>query len=126
MNLQSPCGYMYEPDGPDLGYTLNTHHENLQMAYHYWRGTHLGDFLSKKRIASANGSRTISCPRPGQPFWVANRSIESRQQHAIFPAVDTPLADHASSCAPLPRRRSGAPSRSRPPAKNWNDRLATG
>ena len=21
-NLQSPCGYMYEADGPDLGYTL--------------------------------------------------------------------------------------------------------
>ena len=36
---------MYEADGPDLGYTLNTHHENLQMAYHYWRGTHLGDIL---------------------------------------------------------------------------------
>ena len=36
---------MYEHDGPDLGYTLNTHHENLQMAYHYWRGTHLGEIL---------------------------------------------------------------------------------
>ncbi len=45
-DLQSPCGYMYEADGPDLGYTLNTHHENLQMAYSYWKGTHLGDILS--------------------------------------------------------------------------------
>src|SRR5580704_8204563 len=37
-DLQSPCGYMYEANGPDLGYTLNTHHENLQMAYSYWKG----------------------------------------------------------------------------------------
>jgi len=37
--LQSPAGYMYEKDGPDLGYTLNTHHENVRMAYSYWRQT---------------------------------------------------------------------------------------
>src|ERR1039457_3458801 len=43
--LQSPAGYFYEKDGPDLGYTLNTHHEKVQMAYHYWRGTPLGDIL---------------------------------------------------------------------------------
>ncbi|MGH9600656.1 MAG: hypothetical protein ACRD27_12390, partial [Terracidiphilus sp.] len=43
--LQSPCGYMYEHDGPDLGYTLNTHHENLRMAYNYWRHNALGAIL---------------------------------------------------------------------------------
>ncbi len=91
--LQSPCGYMYEADGPDLGYTLNTHHENLQMAYSYWRGTHLGDILLAEEDRFGKWLSYNILPEPDQPFWVANRGIESRQQHAIFPAVDTPLAD---------------------------------
>ncbi len=92
-NLQSPCGYMYEKDGPDLGYTLNTHHENLQMAYHYWRGTALGEILLEEENRFGKWLSYNLLPEPGRPFWVANRSIETRQQHAIFPAVDTPLAD---------------------------------
>jgi hypothetical protein len=92
-DLQSPCGYMYEADGPDLGYTLNTHHENLQMAYSYWKGTHLGDILLAEEQRFGKWLSYNIMPEPDQPFWVANRSIESRQQHAIFPAVDTPLAD---------------------------------
>jgi hypothetical protein len=93
--LQSPCGYMYEHDGPDLGYTLNTHHENLQMAYSYWRGTHLGDVLLDAEDHFGDWLSYNLLPEPGQPYWVANRSIETRQQHAIFPAVDTPLADRS-------------------------------
>jgi hypothetical protein len=91
--LQSPCGYMYEADGPDLGYTLNTHHENLQMAYSYWRGTHLGDFLLVEEERWGKWLSYNLLPESGQPFWVANRSIETRQQHSIFRAVDTSLAD---------------------------------
>jgi len=94
-NLQSPCGYMYEKDGPDLGYTLNTHHENLQMAYHYWRGTHLGDVLLDAEDHFGDWLQYNLLPEPGQAYWVANRSIETRQQHAIFDAVDTPLADRS-------------------------------
>ena len=93
--LQSPCGYMYEKDGPDLGYTLNTHHENLQMAYHYWRGTPLGDLLIEEENRFGKWLSYNLLPEPGQPFWVANRSIETRQQHSIFNSVDTPLADRA-------------------------------
>jgi hypothetical protein len=91
--LQSPCGYMYEADGPDLGYTLNTHHENLQMAYSYWRGTHLGDILLAEEERWGKWLQYNLLPEPNQPYWVANRSIETRQQHSIFDAVDTPLAD---------------------------------
>ncbi|MFZ1938450.1 MAG: hypothetical protein ACLPZY_08225 [Terracidiphilus sp.] len=91
--LQSPCGYMYEADGPDLGYTLNTHHENLQMAYSYWRGTPLGDVLLAEEERWGKWLSYNLLPEPNQPFWVANRSIETRQQHSIFRAVDTPLAD---------------------------------
>ena len=91
--LQSPAGYMYEKDGPDLGYTLNTHHENLQMAYHYWRGTPLGDILLKEEGRFGEWLSYNIMPEPGQHFWVANRSIESRQKHATFEPIDTPLAD---------------------------------
>jgi hypothetical protein len=91
--LQSPCGYMYEANGPDLGYTLNTHHENLQMAYSYWRGTHLGDILLAEEERWGKWLQYNLLPEPNQPYWVANRSIETRQQHSIFDAVDTPLAD---------------------------------
>jgi hypothetical protein len=91
--LQSPAGYMYEKDGPDLGYTLNTHHENLQMAYHYWRGTPLGDILLKEEGRFGEWLSYNITPEPGKDFWVANRSIESRQKHAIFDPIDTPLAD---------------------------------
>jgi len=95
LDLQSPCGYMYEHDGPDLGYTLNTHHENLQMAYHYWRGTPSGDILIQEENRFGTWLSYNLLPEPDQPYWVANRSIETRQKHAIFPAVDTPLADKA-------------------------------
>ena len=91
--LQSPCGYMYEANGPDLGYTLNTHHENLQMAYSYWRGTHLGDILLAEEDRWGKWLSYNLLPEADQPFWVANRSIETRQRHSIFRAVDTSLAD---------------------------------
>ncbi|HEV2325678.1 MAG TPA: hypothetical protein VGS10_17135 [Terracidiphilus sp.] len=91
--LQSPCGYMYEKDGPDLGYTLNTHHENLQMAYNYWRGTPMGDMLVEEENRFGKWLSYNALPEPGQDFFVLNRSIESRQKHAIYAHVDTPLAE---------------------------------
>jgi hypothetical protein len=107
--LQSPCGYMYEANGPDLGYTLNTHHENLQMAYSYWRGTPLGDILLAEEERWGKWLSYNLLPEPDQPFWVANRSIECRQQHSIFRAVDTPLADKSvimRAFATPPERRA--------------------
>lgn len=92
--LQSPAGYMYEHDGPDLGYTLNTHHENLQMAYSYWRGTPRGKLLLDEENRFGEWLSYNIMPEPGKDFWVANRAIESRQRHAIFDPIDTPLADH--------------------------------
>jgi hypothetical protein len=91
--LQSPAGYMYEKDGPDLGYTLNTHHENLQMAYHYWRKTPLSEILTREEDRFSVWLSYNLLPEPGKNFLVANRSIESRQKHAIFDPIDTPLAD---------------------------------
>ena len=93
--LQSPAGYMYEHDGPDLGYTLNTHHENLQMSYSYWRNTPRGNMLLDEERKFSEWLSYNIMPEPGQDFWVANRGIESRQKHAIFDPIDTPLADHS-------------------------------
>ena len=92
-DLQSPCGYMYEADGPDLGYTLGVHHESLRMAYHYWRGTHFGETLLDAEESLGEWLSYNLLPEPEQSFWVANRSIETRQQHSLFSAIDTPLAD---------------------------------
>jgi hypothetical protein len=94
-NLQSLCGYMYEADGPDLGSALNVHHENLRMAYHYWRGTHFGDILIEEENLFGKWLAYNLLPEPSQPFWIANSGIDTRQQHAIFQAVDTPLADRS-------------------------------
>lgn len=91
--LQSPAGYMYEGNGPDLGYTLNTHHENVQMAYTYWRETPMGKLLVEEENRWADWLQYNLLPEPGQNLFVANRSIETRQKHATFAAVDTPIAD---------------------------------
>lgn len=46
--FQSPAGYFYENDGPDWNYSLNTHHSNLRMAYHYLEETDLEPQLIEK------------------------------------------------------------------------------
>jgi hypothetical protein len=94
-DLQSPCGYWYEHDGPDLGCTLSTQYENLQMAYHYWRGTQLGDILVEEDNRFGKWLSYNFLPEPEQHFWVANQGIDTLQRHSIFPAADTPLADRA-------------------------------
>ena len=108
-DLQSPAGYLYEKDGPDLGYTLDTHHENLRMAYNYWRGTPLGDILVEQERRFGEWLSLNALPEPGQHFLVLNRAIESRQKHSTFPFVDTPLADRctiARAFATPPERRA--------------------
>jgi len=108
-DLQSPCGYFYEADGPDLGSAIGTHHENLQMAYSYWHGTHLGDLVVAQEDRFGKWLSFNLLPEPGQPFWVANRGIETLQRHSIFRAVDTSLADKSvimRAFATPPARRS--------------------
>lgn len=95
MDLQSPCGYMYEKDGPDLGYTLYTYHQNLWMAYNYWRGTPLGNILIEEENRFGKWLSYNALPEPGKNFYVLNRSIETRQKHAISEPIDTPLADRS-------------------------------
>ncbi|MDR3792238.1 MAG: hypothetical protein P4L03_02550 [Terracidiphilus sp.] len=93
VELQSPCGYMYEKDGPDLGYTLNTHHENVRMAWHYWRNTPRAAQLIEEERRFCEWLGFNALPEPGQDFFVLNRGIETRQQHAIYAHLDTPVAE---------------------------------
>jgi hypothetical protein len=44
-DFQSPVGYFYEAEGPDMGYNLGTHHSNIRMAWHYAKGTPLEKYF---------------------------------------------------------------------------------
>jgi hypothetical protein len=108
-DLQSPAGYFYEKDGPDLGYTLDTHHQNVRMAYNYWRDTPFGGMLAEQERRFGEWLSFNALPEPGQHFLVLNRAIESRQKHAIYPALDTPVAERcviARAFATTPERRA--------------------
>ncbi len=91
--FQSPAGYFYEADGPDFGYNLNTHHENVHMAWHYYRQTPLGAVFVRQQQRFCEWLGYNALPEPGQDFFVLNRSIESRQRHATWGYVDTPVAE---------------------------------
>ena len=78
--LQSPAGYFYERGGCDWGYSLSTHHSNLEIAWHYGRGTafeplllemvqHYYEWLSWNAVLEPDGSG-----------FVLNRAIETRQR----------------------------------------------
>jgi hypothetical protein len=108
-DLQSPCGYFYEADGPDLGATLEAHHESLRMAYSYWRGTHLGDVLLAEEERWGKWLSYNLMPEPDQSLWVANCSIETARQRSIVSVFDTPLADKCTimrAFATSPERRA--------------------
>ena len=107
--FQSPLGYFYEANGPDFGYNLSTHHENVQMAYHYWRGTPLGAILVEQENRFAEWLSYNALPEPGRDLWVVNRAIETRQRHATITEMDTPVADRsviARAFAASPERRA--------------------
>lgn len=91
--FQSPAGYFYEADGPDYGYNLSTHHENVHMAWHYYRQTPLAAVFERQEQLFCEWLGYNALPEPGQDFFVLNRSIESRQRHATWGYVDTPVAE---------------------------------
>jgi hypothetical protein len=44
-DFQSPVGYFYEAEGPDMGSNLDTQFSNIRMAWHYARGTPLEKYF---------------------------------------------------------------------------------
>jgi len=117
--FESPCGYFYEADGPDLGATLEAHHESLRMAYSYWRGTHFGDILLGEEDRWGKWLSYNLLPEPDQAVWTANCSIETTRQRSIVSAIDTPLAD---KCV-IMRAFATAPERRDAQLKAARDRL---
>jgi hypothetical protein len=78
--LQSPAGYFYERDGSDWGYSLSTHHSNLQIAWHYARGTAFEPLIldEVRRYYDWLGWNAVI--EPDGSGFVLNRAIETRQR----------------------------------------------
>lgn len=77
---QSPAGYFYEADGADWSYNLGTHHSNVQMAWHYARGTPMGDQLAEETARWYEWFAYNAALEPDGSGFVLNRAIETRQQ----------------------------------------------
>ncbi len=92
-DFQSPCGYFYEANGPDFGYTLGTHHNNLHVTYFYLHDTPIGDAIIEQDKKWNDWLGYNLLRQPDGSAWVANRGIETRQLHASFDHEDGNLAE---------------------------------
>jgi hypothetical protein len=78
--FQSPCGYFYEKNGPDWGYNLSTHHSDLQVAWHFAKGTRLQDYFISKTSKWYEWFSYNAVKEPGSPRYYLNKAVETRQQ----------------------------------------------
>ncbi len=93
--FQSPCGYFYEKNGPDWGYNLSTHHSDLQVAWHFAKGTRLQDYFINKTTRWYDWFSYNAVKEPGSSRYYLNKAIETRTQR-WFVDTDT-LEDPRSS-----------------------------
>jgi hypothetical protein len=114
-DFQSPAGYFYEADGPDWSYNLNTHHSNLNMAWHYARGTPAADAFVAEMRAFYDWLSYNAVLEPDGSGYVLNRAVETRRQVAFLPPFEaslhstgvsqairgTPLAEHVEAARPF-------------------------
>lgn len=91
--MSSPAGYHYELAGPDWGYTLQTHYQNVQHVWERAQGSPLIDIsvnLDQKWIEwmSYNAMR-----EPDGSYFILNRAIQTRlNQFPGFQFAELPLA----------------------------------
>jgi hypothetical protein len=78
--FQSPCGYFYEKNGPDWGYNLSTHHSDLQVAWHFAKGTRLQDYFINKTSKWYDWFSYNAVKEPGTSRYYLNKAVETRQQ----------------------------------------------
>ncbi len=94
-HFQSPAGYLYENHSADFGYSLGTHHSNLQAAWHYaqlaGRDT---AWLEKETEHWADWLSYNAVPDPDFSEFTLNRAIESRQNRWGFTRANAPFAEH--------------------------------
>lgn len=92
-DFQSPAGYFYEANGPDFGYSLGTHHTNLDVSWNYLRDTPAAQYLVEMESRWAEWLSYNALREPDGSTFVLNRGVETRQRHALFNRLDTPIAE---------------------------------
>jgi hypothetical protein len=94
-DFRSPCGYWYEADGADFGYTLHTHHSNAWMTYHYFaHDTPIGAALEKQEAAWNEWLGYNLLREPDGSTFVFNRGIQTRQNQANWDRQDGAFAEY--------------------------------
>jgi len=91
--FQSPAGFFYEAAGADFGYNSDTHQHNLQVAYQWTRGTERAALFVEHDLRWFDWLRWNAVPAVDGPGWVLNCAMETRQKHAFFESLTTPLAE---------------------------------
>jgi hypothetical protein len=90
-DFQSPAGYYYESDGPDFGYTLNTHGPSARQAWDLLQnGPFATDFLNREQ-AWFGWLAMNALPEPKGGFTL-NAALQTRQKLYYFADYDTSLA----------------------------------
>lgn len=114
-DFQSPAGFYYERDSADFGYVFHTTRSDMNMAYHYARGTDLGGWIEEMESRWAEWISYNLVRQPDGSGYVINRGVESRQRHAFRDYLDTGMAEKvpgsrafSTSVAELRRQRQEA------------------
>jgi hypothetical protein len=123
-DFRSPCGYWYEANGPDFGYTLHTHHSNARMTYErFGPDTPIGQMLEKHEAAWNEWLGFNMLREPDGATFVFNRGIQTRQQQAHWDRQDGPFAERVENARAFAttreERAAWAKAKRAELSKNW-------
>jgi hypothetical protein len=90
---QSPAGHFYEEDGSDIGYDIFTHQSNLAMAWHYVRGTDLGNLIVEQEHKWFQWLAYNAVPEKDWSDWVLNVAMATRTRTPDIQGKDTPVGE---------------------------------
>lgn len=90
---QSPAGHFYEEDGSDIGYDIFTHQSNLAMAWHYVRGTDLGNLIVEQEHKWFQWLAYNAVPEKDWSDWILNCAMATRTRTLDIPGKDTPIGE---------------------------------
>jgi hypothetical protein len=90
---ESPAGHFYEEDASDIGYDIFTHQSNLQMAWHYVRGTDLGNLIAEQERKWLEWLSYNAVPERDWSDWILNAAIATRTRTPDIPGKDIPRGE---------------------------------
>jgi hypothetical protein len=90
--FQSPCGFMYEFNGPDWGYTLDTWLSDMWVAYNFAKGTDLQDVFVQQTSRWFDWVSYNALLEPGTDCYFLNMAIETRQKLSCYEAKSGDLS----------------------------------